>query len=184
MKHTGTVLIETERLILRRFQLTDAEHMFNNWANDPEVTKYLTWETHETIDTSKGIMKMWVDSYKEDTQYHWAIIPKDCNQVSGSITAAGSSEQHEHCEIGYCIGRTHWGKGLVTEALKAVIKHLIKEVGYERVGAIHYIENPASGRVMEKAGMTYEGRLRHYHKKKHVGHYDCECYGIISSDLD
>lgn len=71
MKHIGTKNIETERLILRRFTLDDADAMYRNWASDDEVTKYLTWPAHSSVDITKMVLADWVESYKNDDNYNW-----------------------------------------------------------------------------------------------------------------
>ena len=80
MNHIGTREIATERLTLRRFEIEDAENMFYNWANDPEVTKYLTWPAHESVDTTETILKEWISKYDEKDFYQWAIELNDLEQ--------------------------------------------------------------------------------------------------------
>ncbi len=181
--HKGTVKIETERLILRSFKESDAQDMFENWANDEEVTKYLTWPPHKNVHTSRAILADWINSYKKNEYYQWGIMFKDINQVIGSISVVHISNENEHCEIGYCIGRKFWGKGIMTEALRAIIKFLFSQVGFERIQTIHHSENVASGKVMKKAGMQYEGRKRHFLKNLAGVFVDCESYAIIREDL-
>ena len=160
MEHKGTVLLETKRLILRRFEITDAKDMFENWASDPEVTKYLTWPTHENIDVSRYVVNDWVSSYGNDNYYSWAIELKEDKKVVGTIAAVKVNDIVGAIEIGYCIGRNYWGKGITAEAGKAVTKFFFEEVKANRVCAYHAPENPNSGKVMKKIGMTYEGTLR------------------------
>jgi ribosomal-protein-alanine N-acetyltransferase len=182
--HKGTLKIETERLILRRFELNDAEDMFHNWANDSEVTKYLTWLPHKNIDITKEIINGWVQCYDNLEGYKWAIVPKNYGRVIGSISVVEFFNDKERCEIGYCIARRYWNQGIMTEALKAIIKFLIYECGFKRVFATHDIDNPASGKVMIKAGMKYEGRLRKYNKNNKGQFVDCDIYAILEEDLD
>ena len=92
MKHCGTQLIETERLILRRFVTEDAEPMFRNWTSDDEVTKFLAWPTHPNVDVSRMIVTDWVERYKNDDWYQWAIVPKDTGEPVGSIAAVDVKE--------------------------------------------------------------------------------------------
>ncbi len=88
MRHCGTKRLETERLILRRFVTEDAEAMYRNWASDREVTKYLTWRPHGSVDASKAVLKDWVAQYASESFYHWAIVPKgNGDQPIGSIGA-------------------------------------------------------------------------------------------------
>lgn len=161
MNHLGTREIATERLTLRRFEIEDAENMFYNWANDPEVTKYLTWPAHESVDTTETILKEWISKYDEKDFYQWAIELNDLEQPIGTISAIKIDERVESVEIGYCIGKRFWNKGYMTEALTAIIRFFINEVGAGRVWARHDTENPNSGKVMAAAGMDYEGTLRH-----------------------
>ncbi|QUI23747.1 GNAT family N-acetyltransferase [Vallitalea pronyensis] len=181
--HKGTQRIETNRLILRRFSKSDAHDMFHNWANDEDVTRFLTWEPHKTIEVTETILDTWTQGYTEENYYMWAIVPKDYGKVIGSISVGNQSDGNDHCEIGYCISKAYWGQGITTEAFQAVIQYLMHTVGYERIQAIHYVENAASGRVMEKAGLTYEGCMRHFHKHEEGHYYDCALYGIIREDL-
>ena len=86
MKHFGTITLETERLILRRFTIEDAESMFNNWASDDEVTKFLTWPTHRSIEDSKWFINYCLDNYAKLSFYNWAIVLKDSNELIGNIS--------------------------------------------------------------------------------------------------
>ena len=85
MKHLGTVTLETERLILRRITADDSQAMFNNWASDEEVAKYVTWYPQENIETTKKIINSWVEQYKSDDTYHWAITLKNNDETIGMI---------------------------------------------------------------------------------------------------
>ena len=85
LKHTGTKIIETQRLILRQFKEEDATDMFNNWASDDEVTRHLTWPTHSDIEVSRSILKMWIDEYSSQENYNWAIEIKENGSVVGSL---------------------------------------------------------------------------------------------------
>lgn len=157
MEHLGTKRQETDRLVLRAFTIEDAGYMFRNWASDDEVTKYLTWPTHRSEEDSKAILREWVASYADKRTYQWAIAPKQTSEPIGSISVVGIDDERSSVEIGYCIGRARWGKGIATEALQKVIDFFFTEVGAEQVTAKHDVENPASGRVMQKCGMHCVG---------------------------
>ena len=137
LTHKGTQTIETPRLILRRAVPSDARPMFDNWASDPEVTRFLTW-------------------------------PSD---------AVGKAE------IGYCIGRQWWHRGIMTEALQAVVDFLFREVGVNRVEARHDTNNPHSGDVMKKCGMQYEGTSRAA-DRNNQGICDMATYAILRSEWE
>ena len=160
MKHCGTKTLETERLILRRFTVEDAQPMFDNWASDPEVTKYLMWPTHQSVDVSKSVLESWVPLYSDEKYYQWAIALKDTGEPIGSIAVVNQNEQAEVAHIGYCIGRKWWHQGIMSEALKAVMEFLFDTVEYNRLESRHDPRNPNSGKVMQKCGMKYEGTMR------------------------
>ena len=180
MNHLGTRELATERLTLRRFEIEDAENMFYNWANDPEVTKYLTWPAHSSVEVTEGIVKDWVSQYDNNNYYQWAIELNDLEQPIGSISAVKVDDEIESVEIGYCIGKRFWNQGYTTEALKEIIRFFIVEVGAGRVAARHDTNNPNSGKVMASAGMEYEGTLRRA-DKNNQGICDCAYFSKIRS---
>lgn len=160
MNHLGTIELATERLTLRRFEIEDAENMYYNWASDPEVTKYLTWPAHSSVEVSEAVLRDWVSQYDSKEFYQWAIELNDLEQPIGSIGAVKVNNDTECVTIGYCIGKEFWNKGYTTEALTTVIRFFLGEVGVGRVEAYHDSSNPNSGKVMAAAGMEYEGTLR------------------------
>lgn len=180
MNNLGTVEIETERLLLRRFKKSDAADMFDNWASDNEVTKYLTWPSHSEIDVSKIVIDSWIRSYADEKSYLWAIELKSIGQVIGSISVVDYKENIESVEIGYCIGRIFWKSGYTSEALKALIEFFFNEVRANRVESRHDPRNCASGKVMLKCGMTYEG-TRIMADKNNTGICDVAMYGIVKN---
>ena len=101
MKHCGTQTIETERLILRRLRREDAAAMFRNWTSDPEVTKYLTWPTHESVAVTEQILDLWMKNYENDWFYQWGIELRSAGEVIGSISVVGMEEEIDE------IGRAH-----------------------------------------------------------------------------
>ena len=134
--------------------------MFRNWASDPEVTKYLTWPFHSSISVSDMVIGGWLQEYEKDSYYQWMIVLKEIGEPIGSISVVRQNDRVEEAEIGYCIGSRWWHKGIMTEALNAVIDYLFTEVGLNRVAARHDPNNPHSGGVMRKCGMKYEGTHR------------------------
>ncbi|HBX89487.1 MAG TPA: N-acetyltransferase [Marinilabiliaceae bacterium] len=181
--HKGTLEIETERVLLRRFVESDAEDIFHNWASDSSVTRYLSWQAHSSIDVSKEILASWLKAYEDKEFYNWAIVLKEQGKAIGSVGVVDFSNGHQRCEIGYCIGKGYWNKGIMTEVLSSVIKFMISEVGFNRVQAIHHSDNPASGRVMIKAGMKHEGRLRAFHVNNRGEFTDCDMYSILKDEV-
>jgi len=182
MKNLGTKRIETKRLILRKFELTDADDMYKNWASDDKVTKFLTWPTHKDIEISRKVVEMWVKDYSEDNNYQWCIELKSIGEAIGSIGVVDYKENIEAVEIGYCIGSKYWGMGITTEALKALIEFFFEEVGVNRIEARHDPVNANSGKVMQKCGLKYEG-TRIKADRNNSGICDVAMYGLINPKL-
>ena len=182
MRHTGTQPIETQRLLLRRFRLDDAAAMYENWASDPEVTRFLTWPTHPNVEVSRKVLESWVQSYSAANYYQWAITLKSNGDAPiGGIAAVGLNDDILMAHIGYCLGRRWWRQGIMTEALGAVIDFFFDTVGIERVESRHDTNNPHSGMVMRKCGMQYEGTMRRA-DRNNQGICDVCCYAILKSD--
>ena len=169
--------LETERLKLVPWKMEYSQNMYDNWARDKEVTKYLTWELHKNIEETKQVVMNWIG----EANYNWAITLKDKDEAIGSIAVVNRVDKNFKCEIGYCLSRKYWKQGIMTEALKKVIEFLFSE-GYFNIVLKHAVENVASGKVMQKAGMTYAGRLPYdtYVKGKF---YDCDQYYIINPNF-
>ena len=161
MNHLGTREIATERLTLRRFEIEDAENVFYNWFSDEQTVKYLTWPVYKSVDEAEDMIKSWIAQYDNTEYYNWAIELNDLEQPIGNISVVSIDEKTESIELGYCLGSQFFNKGYMTEAVTAIIRFFINEVGAGRVWARHDTENPNSGKVMAAAGMDYEGTLRH-----------------------
>lgn len=160
MNHKGTKTLETERLILRKFEITDAQNMFDNWVTNPNVTKYLTWQPYTNVDDVKAYIQFCIDNYRNNDNYNWVIEYKENGQAIGGISVVEVREEINAVTVGYCLGEKYWRKGIMTEAFKRVIDFLFKEVEVERIESTHDVNNPNSGKVMEKCGLQYEGTLR------------------------
>ncbi|NYB75359.1 MULTISPECIES: GNAT family N-acetyltransferase [Sedimentibacter] len=183
MKHLGTKTIETERLILRKFELTDIEDMYNNFANDDDVTRYITWPAHKSIEETKKVVQGYVNDSERDNYYHWCIVLKETNEVIGSIGAPRMFDDLKLFEVGYVIGKRFWNKGIMTEAMKPLLKFFFEEVGVNRIEARHDTKNPGSGKVMVKSGMQIEGILRQA-GKNNTGICDSAIYSILKEDYE
>ncbi len=182
MRHVGTQAIKTYRLTLRKIELADAEMMFNNWANDDEVSRYMRWATHKNVDETKAIIQNWLNGYKENNRYHWGIC-LDNGEMIGSVGIMITAEYDFKAEVGYCIGRKWRSQGYTSEAVKAAIDYMFKNTDIERIEAYHSVQNPASGRVMVKSGMQHEGFARHKYRNRD-GFQDCELYGIVRDEWE
>ena len=183
MEHKGTLRLETERLILRPFTMEDTQAMYRNYACDGEVTKYLTWPPHAGVEVTAALLRDWTADYCKPDFYQWAIELRSLGEVIGAISVVEWQPDADAPELGWCLGRRWWGRGLMPEAGRAVVRFLFEEVGVKRITARYDIENPKSGRVMEKLGMSYEGTLRQ-HGKNNRGIVDEVCYGILRSEFE
>ncbi len=183
MKHQGTKIIETDRLLLRPFEMKDASAMYRNWASDTEVTKYLMWPAHADVTVSEEVLKDWTGRYINEYYYQWAIVYKPVSdEPIGSIAVVNEIDKTiKSAHIGYCIGRKFWHQGITSEALKAVIDFLFDEVGVNKVDSRHDPKNPNSGAVMKKCGMKYEGTLRQS-DWNNQGVCDASYYSILASE--
>lgn len=154
LSHCGSVPLETERLILRRFRAADAAAMYENWADDPDVTRYLVWRAHWNVRETEEVIRYWESQYHRKDFYEWAIVPKSLGVPIGSIGVTKIKGMKTVMEFGYCIGKSWWGNGICAEASMAVLDLMFHRVGCTGMIAMHALPNVSSGRVMEKCGMT------------------------------
>lgn len=151
--------IEMQRLVLRLPRPEDAIDMFEKWANDKDVTYYLTWRPHSTLEQSQAAIARAIAAWKDETRFPYMIVLKETGEVMGMIDPR--IEGHR-VGIGYVIGRAYWGKGYMPEATQAIIDWAFQQPTIYRVYATTDVENIASQRVLEKVGMQCEGTLRKY----------------------
>jgi ribosomal-protein-alanine N-acetyltransferase len=155
--------------------------MFRNWANDPEVTRFLTWQPHGSIDITRKINQSDVSKYENSSHYQWAVVLKSLVETIGGINVVRIDEPCSCFEIAYRIGKAWWRQGIAIEALSAVIKFLFEQIGANRITASYDTRNQNSSAVMRKCGLRYEGTLRRS-GCNNQGIYDAACYAILSED--
>lgn len=180
LNHLGTRELHTRRLKLRPFTQDDAETMYKNWCSDPEVAQTLEWDAHPDAGFTRLLLGQWVKAYKSPQCYHWGI--EQGGELIGDIAVMSQSFAQSSCEIGYCLSRKHWNKGIMTEALIGVLRFLFSEVGFRRVMLRHAAENPASGMVMRKAGLKEEGVSREMLKNKQGTFSDIVQYAALRDE--
>ncbi len=147
-------IIKTNRLLLRPLSFNDAEQMFQNWTFDERVARYCRWHPHKSIDETKQLLKMYLKQAENGFDYRWGVELKDTNELIGCIDVVSLSNENKTAAVGYVLSHKYWNKGILTEALSAVITKLFDD-GIEIIQAEHHIDNIASGRVMEKCGMKF-----------------------------
>ncbi|WP_088042961.1 GNAT family N-acetyltransferase [Bacillus sp. EAC] len=172
--------LESERIRLRKLTSHDAESLFN-YASNPEVTKYVTWETHHTIEDSKQFINYVLELYKESKIAPFAIEDKSTGKLIGTADFVSWNTNHHNGEIGYVLSPDYWGKGIVPEVVNLLLKFGFNQMNMERIQARCFVENNASERVMQKVGMKFEGISRHamFIKGQFV---DLKIYAIIKND--
>ncbi len=180
LNNRGTQAIQTERLLLRRFTPADAEAMFQNWANDPMVTRYVTWPPHGSLAVTQELLASWCQAYERDDNYNWAIEYE--GKLVGSISVVRLNAKVEWADLGYCLSRSCWSKGIMTEAVLALVDYLFCEVGVNRIGIDLAAQNLASGRVAQKCGFTYEGTARAYIKVSTGDILDVKHYSLLREE--
>lgn len=183
MEHKGTQLIKTKRLILRQYRKGDENQMFSNFLSDPKVTEHVFWEFHTDIKQTKKFLEMHLKKYSEDPSFYgWGIEMN--GEIIGSIGAYDVDESIKACEIGYSLGSRFWGQGIITETAEAIIDFLFNETCFNRVTASHNEENIASGKVLKKIGMSYEGTSREAVLRKDGTLGNLILYAILKRDYE
>ncbi|HEY44041.1 MAG TPA: GNAT family N-acetyltransferase [Anaerolineae bacterium] len=178
---TEQPFLETDRLLLRPFSLSDAP-IVQKLVGDEAIAATTLNIPHPYED---GMADEWIGSHQEGFEKGEAVIfaitLRDGNALIGAI-GLEINQQHERAELGYWIGKPYWSKGYCTEAAEAVVRFGFDKYKMLRIHAAHFSNNKASGRVMEKIGMKHEGRLRN-HIKKWGRFEDLEVYGILREEF-
>lgn len=160
LTHIGTNTIETERLILRRFEYSDNASMRKNWIADKNIQSLYREPVYTTELEVKELLDKYIGSYEKEDYYRWAVIDKLSGECIGQIAFYLVDSTNNFAEIEYCIGSDFQCKGLATEATKAIISYGFEKINLHKVQICTMTINSASKRVIEKCGFTYEGTLR------------------------
>ena len=151
--------LQTERLILRRMRVSDAEDMYH-YAHRPEVTRYLLWSPHPDIYHTQDYLRYLATRYAAGTFYDWGVIFKQNGRMIGTCGFTTIDCAHDAAEIGYVLNPDYHGMGIATEAVEAVLAFGFDKLLLHRIEARFMEGNDASLRVMEKVGMRFEGWRR------------------------
>lgn len=162
MNSFGTRSIRTERLILRKFDFTDASDMLDLWVSKPEIQHMYSEPTYNTIDEVNELLKKYIQNYGNNDYYRWAIVDDESNRCIGQIAFYLVDAKNHFAEIEYCIASDYQNKGLMTEAVRAIIGFGFEQIGLHKIQISTKEINTPSKRVIEKCGFTYEGTLRDY----------------------
>lgn len=144
-------VIETERLILRPLTLGDAEACFG-WNSDERVTKYMSYPTYTDISQTVDWIK---STFTDESEWIWAFVLKEENRVIGTGSIGPSARMKGYWGIGYNLRYDYWHRGYCTEAMRAIIDFAHRELGVNKICSSHAVDNPRSGKVMEKCGLKF-----------------------------
>lgn len=172
----------TPRLVLRLPRLTDVDAVFEEYASDPDVTRYLVWRPHASRAETQAFIEGTLAGWESGRDLTWALTLAGADRVIGMIAARPDRFK---ADIGYVLARRFWGQGLIAEAGGAVIDRLFADPEIHRVWALCDVDNRASARVLEKLGMAREGILRRWliHPNISTEPRDCLVYARMR-DLD
>ena len=169
MKAIGTMNLNTPRLILRKIKKEDAESLFSVGI------------LGENLEDATNIINNMIQYNDDPMTFHWALEYEGL--AIGRIKGWEVDPHNNFVQLGYDIGAPYRGKGLMTEAVKAVNEYLLKECDFNRVYCMVRESNPASNRVCEKAGMKYEGFLRNHWIQEDGSYTNVHYWGLLASDI-
>ena len=170
--------LKTPRLVLRPFRMSDVEAVFA-YASDPQVTRFVRFKTLRNLGDSRKFLRH-IDRLHHGAPV-WAITLKDSGELIGSCGFVNSSKENRVGEIGYVLAPPHWGQGYAVEAVHALLDFGFRRMKLNRIHAQTLVENSRSARVLEKAGMKFEGVLRAWERIK--GRYcDMRMYSMLRSE--
>jgi len=174
--------LQTQRLTLRPARMTDARDMYE-YSRDPEVARHVLWDPHASILQTRWYLRSLIRQYRSGQPGTFVIELTEAQKVIGTIGLMWMQRENRSAEVGYSLSRAYWNRGLMTEALREMLRFCFDTLCLNRVEAQHETDNPASGAVMRHAGMRREGLLRQriYNKGRYV---DVELYAILRSDYD
>jgi ribosomal-protein-alanine N-acetyltransferase len=161
-------------LILRKPREEDAHLIFEGYARDPEVVRYLTFRPHRDLRESEEAVERFIDNWETGKAYNWLIFLRDSGQLVGAISA----RRQQGVALGYCLARGFWGQGYMSEAVAAVVEWAFTDSAVFRVWAVCDLENDNSARLLERNGFRREGILRKWSIHPNVSSTprDCYCY--------
>ena len=169
---------ETERLVLTPACVADAQAAFEGYTSDPSVTRYMMWRAHGSLDETVQFMRRCENVWREGSAFPWSLRLKRDGSFAGMLEAR--VRQHS-VDIGYVLARRLWRQGLMSEAVGGFVAWAMSQPGIFRIWAICDVENIASARLLEHAGMQLEGTLRKrvVHPNMSDTPRDCFCYAIV-----
>nr|WP_285841911.1 GNAT family N-acetyltransferase [Sutcliffiella horikoshii] len=167
---------------MEKFEPGDAQKVFDHWISDERVTDNRVSAAHKTVaETLERVAKI-VSQYEKEDFCYWTVKLKSSGELIGEIDLYDFEEATGNCEVSYSLGFRWWNQGYGTEALRAVIDFGFRHMNLHKIAAAHNTDNPASGRIMSKAGMVQEGIVRDMIRNSKGQYKDCAIYGILQGE--
>ncbi|PFA62821.1 GNAT family N-acetyltransferase [Bacillus sp. AFS015802] len=179
---SGTPFLETDRLTIRRLCMDDTQRAFDHWLSDERISDHRVSAANKSVAETTMRMEKIVRGYDSKEFCYWGIELKDGGKLIGEIDLYDFHPSTGNCEVSYTIGYDWWNMGYGTEALKAVVEFAFIHMKVHKISAAHNTDNPASGRIMEKAGMKQEGVIRHMIRNAKNQYKDCAVYGLLREE--
>ena len=181
MRYAAFRILETPRLQLRKLTLDDVPTYFSRIASSETVTQFMLWQPHKDLSESQASIQKAIRRYAEGTGYRWGITLKTDGSLIGIIDLLHFNEAESSCSFAYMLGEDFWGRGLGSEAVRAVFDFAFSDMQMEAIVADHFADNPASGAVMRKNGMHFVRYLPKRYVKNGISHDSLE-YAITKED--
>ncbi len=175
---TPPEVFDTDRLRIRRLRLSDADGIFEGWAQDPTVTRYLMWKPHQSIEDTVAHATRCEEEWESGKGFAWILEDRNSAEMLGSIAAHPAGHR---VALGYLLAPDAWGRGLMTEAVSELTSWFLEQSEVFRVWALCDFENQASARVLERSGFEMEGTLRRWltHPNVSPEPRDALCFSIV-----
>lgn len=171
-------IIETARLFLRPPLLADAAVMFAQYSRDPAVTKYLTWQAHESVETTVAFLQRCATMWQQGSGFPWVVTLLHTGQFAGMVELR---VREQRAEVSFAVTRPYWDCRVAPEAIQAVIDWVLQQSSIYRVSALCDVDDVWSAQVYEAVGMRCEGLLRRCVVRPNLGaeSRDCWCFAIV-----
>lgn len=168
--------IGTSRLRLRALTIEDAPAIYR-YASDPEVARFTLWRPHKSEESTRQFVRF----FTQPTFLSWVFTLREDEAVAGMVFFHSFCKHHRKAELAFNLARGHWNKGLATEAAGAALAFAFSQLNLNRVEATCMPANVGARRVLEKCGMSYEGRMRRSHLR-YDGAHDMELFALITGE--
>jgi len=165
--------LHTSRLLLRKPTREDAPLVFRAYGQDPQVAHYVPWRPQTCVSESEAVIARFLDLWRDGGGFHWLLFRHGSRELAGAI---GLLREAHQLELGYVLARSHWGEGLMPEAIMPVVEWAFEDPSVFRVGAVCDVDNHQSARVLEKAGFEREGVLRQWALHPNISDVPRDCY--------